>query len=37
MDEEELAPTNTTGYKAGDKKTVEELAQLDAQDGIVFF
>jgi hypothetical protein len=32
-DEEDLNPSNTTGYKAGEKKTVEELAQLDAQDG----
>ncbi|KAI8816760.1 immunoglobulin E-set [Fimicolochytrium jonesii] len=29
---EDLAPTATTGYKAPEKKTVEELANLDAQD-----
>ncbi|KAJ3271146.1 hypothetical protein HDV01_007004 [Terramyces sp. JEL0728] len=32
-DEEDLAPTATTGYKVGEKKTLEELAQLDAADG----
>eukprot|EP00842_Homolaphlyctis_polyrhiza_P003976 jgi/Hompol1/457/HPOL_000557-RA len=29
---DELAPSNTAGYKVGEKKTVAELAQLDAQD-----
>ncbi|KAI9202498.1 immunoglobulin E-set [Polychytrium aggregatum] len=32
MADEELLPTNTTGYKVGAKKTAAELAQLDAQD-----
>jgi Rho GDP-dissociation inhibitor len=36
MEEEELNPTNTTGYKVGEKKTLEELAQLDAQDGTLY-
>ncbi len=30
--EEDFAPSQTTGYKVGEKKTLEELAQLDAQD-----
>ena len=30
---DDLEPTTATGYKVGDKKTLEELAQLDAQDG----
>ncbi|KAH6561612.1 hypothetical protein BASA50_002336 [Batrachochytrium salamandrivorans] len=30
--EDDLAPSLTTGYKVGEKKTLEELAQLDAQD-----
>ncbi|KAI9099402.1 immunoglobulin E-set [Phlyctochytrium arcticum] len=29
---EDLAPTQTAGYKAPEKKTVAELAELDAQD-----
>ncbi|KND02535.1 uncharacterized protein SPPG_02993 [Spizellomyces punctatus DAOM BR117] len=29
---EDLAPTQTAGYKPPEKKTVAELAQLDAQD-----
>ncbi|RKO82710.1 rho-gdp dissociation inhibitor [Blyttiomyces helicus] len=29
---DDLAPTATSGYKVGAKKTVEELAQLDAAD-----
>lgn len=33
-DEEDLAPTTTAGYKVGEKKTLEELAQMDAADGI---
>lgn len=32
MEEEELAVTNTTGYKPGEKKTMEELATLDQGD-----
>lgn len=31
--EEDLAPTQTAGYNPGEKKTLEELAKLDAQDG----
>ncbi|KAJ3325697.1 hypothetical protein HDV06_003498 [Boothiomyces sp. JEL0866] len=31
-DEEDLAPTATAGYKVGEKKTLEELAQMDAAD-----
>ena len=34
---DDLAPTSTAGYKVGEKKTLEELASLDAQDGISFF
>ena len=34
--DEELAPTQTAGYKPGEKKTLEELAKLDAQDGMLF-
>lgn len=30
--DEELRPTQTEGYKVGEKKTVEEYAQLDAND-----
>lgn len=30
--QDELNPTLTAGYKPGEKKTLEELAQLDAQD-----
>jgi Rho GDP-dissociation inhibitor len=30
--QDELAPTETPGYKVGQKKTVEELQQLDAND-----
>ncbi|KAI0243476.1 rho GDP dissociation inhibitor, partial [Massospora cicadina] len=30
--EDELLPTETEGYKVGEKKTVEELQQLDAHD-----
>lgn len=33
-EEEELAPTQTAGYNPGEKKTLEELAKLDAQDGM---
>lgn len=36
-DEEDLAPTQTTGYKVGEKKTIAELATLDAQDGEIIF
>ena len=31
-DEEDLAPTQTDGYKAPEKKTLEELKQLDQND-----
>ena len=31
-EQDELNPTSTAGYKPGEKKTLEELAQLDAQD-----
>lgn len=31
-EEEDLAPTVTAGYKPGEKKTMEELATLDAAD-----
>ncbi|ORE05746.1 E set domain-containing protein [Rhizopus microsporus var. microsporus] len=31
-EEDELAPTQTTGYKPGEKKTLEEYQSLDAQD-----
>lgn len=31
-EEDELAPTQTTGYKPGEKKTLEEYQNLDAQD-----
>ncbi|KAL2916789.1 rho GDP dissociation inhibitor [Polyrhizophydium stewartii] len=30
--DDELAPSTTAGYRVGEKKTLEELAQLDAQD-----
>lgn len=30
---DELAPENTLGYKVGEKKTIEELAKMDEQDG----
>ncbi|QRV76439.1 Rho GDP-dissociation inhibitor [Ceratobasidium sp. AG-Ba] len=30
--EDDLAPTTTAGYKVGQKKTVDEYAQLDAND-----
>ncbi|KPV75012.1 uncharacterized protein RHOBADRAFT_44527 [Rhodotorula graminis WP1] len=30
--EDDLAPTETTGYKVGQQKTLEELARLDAED-----
>ncbi|KAI9273579.1 immunoglobulin E-set [Sporodiniella umbellata] len=30
--DDELAPTQTTGYKPGEKKTLQELQTLDAQD-----
>jgi Rho GDP-dissociation inhibitor len=33
--EDELAPSATPGYKPGEKKTLEELAKLDAQDGLM--
>ncbi|KAJ3085358.1 hypothetical protein HK102_000072 [Quaeritorhiza haematococci] len=29
---EDLVPTNTTGYRPGEKKTIQELAQLDQGD-----
>ncbi|RKO97000.1 hypothetical protein CXG81DRAFT_28891 [Caulochytrium protostelioides] len=32
MSDEELTATQTAGYKPGEKKTVAELAQLDAND-----
>ncbi|RKP10871.1 immunoglobulin E-set [Thamnocephalis sphaerospora] len=31
-EEEELEPSTTPGYKVGEKKTVDELANLDAND-----
>lgn len=31
--EDDLLPSQTNGYKPGEKKTLEELATLDAQDG----
>jgi hypothetical protein len=34
MADEDLNPTTTAGYKVGEKKTLEELAKLDEQDGI---
>ncbi|PWN53691.1 E set domain-containing protein [Violaceomyces palustris] len=30
--DDELAPTQTAGYKPGEKKTLDEYAQLDAED-----
>ncbi|KAI8927722.1 immunoglobulin E-set [Entophlyctis helioformis] len=30
--QDDLAPTTTAGYKVGEKKTLQELATLDAQD-----
>ncbi len=30
--EDDFAPSNNTGYKVGEKKTLEELAKLDSQD-----
>lgn len=30
--DEELRPSQTQGYKVGEKKTVEEYAQMDAND-----
>ena len=33
MADDDLAPSSTTGYKVGEKKTLEELAKLDQQDG----
>jgi hypothetical protein len=33
---DELAPSQTTGYKVSEKKTIEELHSLDANDGIYF-
>ncbi|TNY23567.1 E set domain-containing protein [Rhodotorula diobovata] len=30
--EDDLAPTQTAGYKVGQQKTIDELAQLDAED-----
>ncbi|KAJ3110751.1 hypothetical protein HDU96_006292 [Phlyctochytrium bullatum] len=30
--DDDLAPTSTTGYKVGVKKTAEELAKMDAED-----
>lgn len=33
MADDDFAPTSTTGYKVGEKKTVEELAKLDENDG----
>ena len=32
-DDEELQASETTGYKVGEKKTLEELQSLDANDG----
>ncbi|KAJ3109066.1 hypothetical protein HDU97_009184 [Phlyctochytrium planicorne] len=32
VNDDDLAPSATTGYKVGAKKTVAELAQMDAQD-----
>lgn len=31
-DEDDFAPTQTAGYKPGEKKTMEEYQNLDAQD-----
>lgn len=31
-DDDDLAPTQTAGYKPGEKKTLEEYRNLDAQD-----
>jgi hypothetical protein len=31
-EEDELAPTQTAGYKVGEKKTMEEYQNLDAND-----
>ncbi|KAI8915987.1 immunoglobulin E-set [Gorgonomyces haynaldii] len=31
-DEDDLAPSTAPGYKVGEKKTLDELANLDAQD-----
>jgi hypothetical protein len=37
-DEEDFQVSDTTGYKVGEKKTLEELQKLDANDGtIVYF
>lgn len=33
-EEDDLKATATAGYKPGEKKTLEELATLDAADGI---
>lgn len=30
--DDELAPTQTTGYKPGEKKSLQEYQNLDAQD-----
>lgn len=32
IDDDELAPTQTTGYKPGEKKSVQEYQTLDAND-----
>ncbi|ORX89260.1 E set domain-containing protein [Basidiobolus meristosporus CBS 931.73] len=32
FDNEELMPTTTAGYKPGEKKTIQELTALDAED-----
>ncbi|KAG1090615.1 hypothetical protein G6F42_019648 [Rhizopus arrhizus] len=31
-EEDDLAPTQTTGYKPGEKKSLQEYQTLDAQD-----
>lgn len=31
-EDDDLAPTQTTGYKPGEKKTLEDYQTLDAQD-----
>jgi hypothetical protein len=32
-EDDDMKATQTAGYKPGEKKTLEELATLDAQDG----
>jgi hypothetical protein len=36
-EDDDMKATQTAGYKPGEKKTLEELATLDAQDGNYYF